>query len=97
MKQKCLKFIELKGKNKRICIYLIENKDGVRSFSVHTKTLIDFKSRNILLTDTVYSVETFCAMANAFTYFIENSEVKNKILLKEISEITLFNGNSNLK
>ena len=93
--KKCLKHIELKGKNKRINIYLLEE-DGYKYFSVHTITLKDFKTRNILKTDTAYSVETFCAMANAFTYFIENSEVKNKILLKEISEIQKFDGKSNL-
>lgn len=97
MSTKCLKYAELKGKNKRINIYLIEDEDKNRAFSVHTKTLKDFSRRQILTTDNFYSVETFCALANVFTYFIENSEVKNKILLKELNDAQKFNGKTDLK
>ena len=97
MEYKTLKHIESKGKNKRINIYLLEATDGFKSLAIHTRTLIDFKTRNILKTDTLYSVETFSVLSNLMNYSINDSEVKNKILLKELNDIIPFNAKTNLK
>ena len=95
-KNKVLKFIEAKGKNKRINIYLLEDEEGSKAFAVHTKTLINFKTREILNSDTLYSVETFAALGDLFSYFLDDSEVKNKLILKQLDNITKFNAKTNL-
>ena len=60
---KPLKLIRTKFLNRRveICIY---DKNGEYLIRVYTKRLIDFKEREILSTDTFYSIETFIAIAS---------------------------------
>lgn len=94
-KIKLLEYFELKGKNKRIRIELC--KDNEKFFVVQTKTLQDFKTRNITTTLNVYSVETFAVLAGVMFEFLEHSVVKNKHLLKEISAIQKWNAWSSLK
>ena len=87
MKVKVLEANEAKTKNKRFLIKLIEREDGVKVFLVETKTLIDFKSRNIINTKNCYSVETFAILSNLFESFLNAPIVKNKHLLKEINAL----------
>ena len=60
---KPLKLIRTKFLNRRVevCIY---DKDGEYSVRVYTKRLIDFKKREISSSDTLYSLETFIAIAS---------------------------------
>ena len=88
-----MKAILAKAKNRRIEIYLLPQK----AFLVRTKRLIDFKTRTITTTENVYSVETFYLLRDLFVYFLDNSEVKNKILLKELSEKMHVSVKTNLK
>ena len=88
-----MKAILAKAKNRRIEIFLLPEK----VFIVKTKRLIDFKTRNILRTENVYSVQTFSLLRDLFAYFLDNSEVKNKILLKELSEKMKVSVKTNLK
>jgi len=94
---KILKFIDSKGKNKRIHIFLLEDELGEKAFNVVTRTLIDFKSRSIVNTNSLYSVETFFVLSNLMSFFMDDPEVGNKILLKEINKIQKFTANTNLK
>ena len=71
-------------------------KDNVHHFIVHTRTLIDFKKREILQTDNIYSVETFFALSQAFSMFTDNNEISNKILNLELSKCNRFKGTRNL-
>ena len=87
---KTIKGLILKNKNKRIQIELCED-DEKKFFSVATKTLIDFKKRHIHRTHICYSVETFVGIIEASHWFIENPEIKNKIILKELAKINKFN------
>jgi len=94
---KILKHIIGKTKNKRINIYLLEDeKTQTKVFWVETKTLVDFKKRHILETKNSYTVETFVLLKDCFTIFLDNSEVKNKIILKELSEINQLKGTTDL-
>jgi hypothetical protein len=78
-----MKAILAKSKNRRIEIFLLPEK----AFFVKTKKLVDFKTRKILITENIYSVQTFTLLRDLFALFLNDSEVKNKILLKELSEI----------
>jgi hypothetical protein len=78
-----MKAILAKSKNRRIEIFLLPEK----VFLVKTKRLVDFKTRRILITENIYSVQTFTLLRDLFALFLNDSEVKNKILLKELSEI----------
>jgi hypothetical protein len=78
-----MKAILAKSKNRRVEIFLLPEK----VFLVKTKRLVDFKTRKILITENVYSVQTFAVLRDLFALFLNDSEVKNKILLKELSEI----------
>ena len=89
-----LKYVSLKGNNKRIKIALIE-KDGQFIFVQETRTLIDRKTRQIVGTDNIYSVETFAVLNDVFSKFLEDPEIKNKILHRELSKIVKFTGTSN--
>ena len=88
-----MKAILAKAKNRRIEIFLLPEK----VFIVKTKRLIDFKTRNILRTENVYSVQTFATLRDLFDLFLNDSEVKNKILLKELNDIEKMSVRSNLK
>ena len=94
---KPLKQVIAKGKNKRINIFLIEDSKGNKAFLVYTKTLVDFKTRNILSTSTSYSVETFAVLRDIFSSFLDDAEVKNKLIHKELSRIHKFSGSSDLR
>jgi len=89
-----IKYVSLKGNNKRIKIGLLE-KDGQFVFVQETRTLIDQKTRQIVRTDNVYSVETFAILKDVFSKFLEDPEIKNKILHRELSKIVKFKGTSN--
>lgn len=89
-KGKILHYLKAKGKNKRIDIVLYDFGEKGKNFRVMTKTLISFKDRNILQTDNIYSIETFAVLKDLFTHFLSNSEVKHKILLKELEDIHKF-------
>jgi hypothetical protein len=78
-----MKAILAKSKNRRIEIFLLPEK----VFVVKTKRLVDFKTRKILITENVYSVQTFVLLRDLFALFLNDSEVKNKTLLKELNEI----------
>ena len=88
-----MKALIAKSKNRRIEIYLLPQK----AFLVKTKHLVELKTRNITITENVYSVETFALMRELFGFFLDNSEVKNKILLKELSEKMHVSVSTNLK
>ena len=79
-----LKYISAKGKNKRAAILLRKGSDGGLFFTVHTRTLKDFKTRHVLKTDLVFSVETFSVLSDLMTAFLDDSEVKNKIISREL-------------
>lgn len=89
-----IKYVSLKGNNKRIKIGLLE-KDGQFVFVQETRTLIDRKTRQIVRTDNIYSVETFAILNDVFSKFLDNPEIKNKILHRELSKIVKFKGTSN--
>ena len=95
MKKEPIKWIALKGKNKRIVVEMREE-NNVHVFKVHTRTLIDFKKRIILQIDNIYSVETFFALSQAFSMFTDNAEITNKILYLELSKCNKFKGTRNI-
>lgn len=90
MKSKPIHQLKAKGNNKRIVIQIIEFEDKSKAIFVATKTLIDFKTRNILSTTNLYSVETFAILKDMFSYILDKSEIKNKIFLKELDNISFF-------
>jgi len=95
-KIKTLHYLSAKGNNKRITVGLIEYNDGKKAFRVVTKTLVNLKERQITETDNLYSVETFAVLAAMFDRLLENHQIKNKILLKELSNIKPFKGSGTL-
>lgn len=96
-KTKVLHYLRAKGKNKRIDIVLYDFGEKGKTFRVMTKTLISFKDRHILQTDNAYSVETFAVLKDLFTHFLNNAEVKNKILLRELADIQKFKATGTVK
>ena len=96
-KGKVLHILKAKGKNKRIDIVLYDFEEKGKMFRVVTKTLVDFKKREILSTDNGYSIETFAVLKDLFECFLENAEVKNKLLLKELADIQKFSAYSTFK
>lgn len=97
MKNSVLHIIKAKGKNKRVEIALLGVGNQSKAFVVKTKTLVDFKTRNILETQNIYSVETFAVLRDLFDIFLNNPEIKNKLILKELSEINKFKCDSTFK
>ena len=97
MKLKVLHRIRTKGNNKRISVTLLETGEGDKFFVVKTKTLISFKERNILKTETAYSVETFAVLRDLFTAFLNHGDIKNKLILKELNNINAFKASSTFK
>lgn len=95
-KVEVLEHVTAKGNNKRFTILLILRDDGVKVFRVMTKTLIDFKTRNIVETDSIYSIETFTVLSGLFEHFLLNHKIKNNILLKELAAITPFEATTSL-
>lgn len=96
MKATAIQYIASKGKNYRVEIALMQEENGHKFFYVKTKRLIDFKTRNITQVENVFSVETFVVMTQISDHFIEHPEIKNKILLKELSKINTAKARSSL-
>ncbi len=95
-KLKVLKYIHARGKNKRITMALMEEEEtGEKCFRMTTKILANFKTRNIISTDGIYSVETFAVMNSLMTALMDDPEVRNKLIHKELSKITPFNAQRN--
>lgn len=95
-KVQLLKFVDVKGKNKRIHVALyLDLKDKTHFFLQYTKTLVDFKKRKIIETNNVYSVETFSILYDVSKRFLNDSEIENKILNVELSKMQKFEGTSN--
>lgn len=90
---KTLQYFGAKGNNKRIEIYLLESDEEKlgKFFVVRTKTLKDFKRREIFKTESNYSVETFKVLYDMFDYIFQDPELKNKVLLRELNQIETFN------
>lgn len=95
MKTECIKTVVVKGNNKRIGVALYKNEDGTHYFVQSTRTLEDIKTRNILSTQSIYSVETYSVIHHIMSKFFEDSEITNKILNLELSKISKFKGHSN--
>lgn len=95
-KSKLIEHVEAKGVNKRITIFMYEEADKSKCFRVITKTLIDFKSRHIVGTDNLYSVETFAVLKDLFSFVLDNSKVRNKLCLKQLADRQLFNVKTSL-
>jgi len=85
-----------KGVNRRITILLFQDKENYKAFRVITKRLVDFKSRNIIETDNLYSIETFKVLSELSVWFFERPKIKNKLLLNEIKNIKPYNAKSSL-
>lgn len=85
MKTKPIDYIKIKAKNKRMQVVLYETSEGEHIFIVETKTLIDRKRREILQTNNSYSVETFAILTDIFNMFLKDSNLKNKVLLRELN------------
>lgn len=77
-------------------IYLFEHPDKSHFIVMGTKTLKDFKTRQILKTENVYSVETFVVLKDMMKHLLGDSEVKNKILLREIKAMGEFTGQTDI-
>jgi len=93
---KCVKFISIKGNNKRIKVGLFYDKRQNNHFFIQsTRTLTDRKKRQILSTQNIYSVETFAVLNDVFSKFLNDSEIANKILNVELSKVIRFKGTSN--
>ena len=87
-----IKQIVAKGKNVRIVIELFTDENGVKSFVVLTKRLLDFKTRKFAESRTGYTVETFFALQQLFSMFFTNdSLITNKILLQDLEKANTFN------
>src|SRR5690606_19782575 len=97
MKLKVLHQIRTKGNNKRINVTLVESDIVDKFFIVRTKTLVSFKERNILKTETLYSVETFAVLKDLFVAFLDHGEIKNKLILKELNNMNTFKADSTFK
>lgn len=92
-----IKFAYGKAKNKRIWIFLIYNKVENRHFYIlKTKTLADFSTRNILETNSTYSVETFQFLYEMIQLFTVNSELSNKKLNIELSKMNTIRVHTDL-
>jgi hypothetical protein len=91
-----LYWIRSKGKNKRIEIVLYDFGDQ-KAFRLYTKTLISFKDREILVTDNLYSIETFKLINEISNHFFENSKIANKVILRELNDIKKWEARGNFK
>jgi len=96
-KENVLKHYLAKGNNRRIVCILVDCPVNGKYFRVKTKRLIDFKQRKISETDNIYSVETFAVMFGMFDKMLNDSEVKNKLILKELNKIKPYKGFTNIK
>lgn len=70
--------ISAKTKNRRIVIQLLKSEEQPEEppfVVVQTKRLIDAKSRHIVESESVYSIETFVTLSELLIYFREIPEV----------------------
>ena len=74
-----------KKKNKRICLILLETKDGL-ALLIRTKRLIDYKKREILNTEVLYGMETL-ALIHQVTDMLFNDDEVSGTMLKEIEAL----------
>lgn len=73
----------VKGKNKRMKIRLVEDiENGERFFIVNTTTLKDFMKRDILRIENTYTFETFMVLSQSFSNII-NLDIMYNILSEE--------------
>ena len=91
-----IRFMQGKSKNKRVDILLYQGDDGNHFYNIKTKTLVDFKTRNIIETNLAFSVETFQYLSEMFGVFTTDPELKNKILNVELGKMNKINVNTNL-
>ena len=96
MRYKILLRSKCKGKNKRMRIELLQDKEGNKVFKVQTKTLVDFKKREFVEYENYYSVETFAILSEMFKRILETSKVKNKMILKELDQMNVFNAETEI-
>ena len=96
-KVKVLKQIIAKGVNTRIRVFIAEDENKEKFVIVETKKLIDFKKRLITETNNAYSIETIKVLSDMLEIMFSNGEVKNKILLKELSEIAQYSATTNIE
>ena len=94
--EKMIKFIGIKGKNKRIVCSIYENQESkLKTFRLTTKRLECFKTRNIIKTDNLYTIETMYLIFHILTEYFTNTEILNKLLLRELNDIGEFKGEKN--
>jgi hypothetical protein len=67
------KFLETKGYNVRVNIYLIKDESDNHSVIVETRRLHDLKARKISESKTIYSIETFAVLTEMFHYVKDSS------------------------
>lgn len=91
-----IKQISGRGINRRLDIVIYKDSEGKHSFRIITKRLIDFKTRNIVETDTWYSVETIKLIHDFLNVMFNDPEISNKILLKEINDIVKWSASTNI-
>tara|TARA_R110002051_G_scaffold203868_3_gene270164 strand:- start:1478 stop:1801 length:324 start_codon:yes stop_codon:yes gene_type:complete len=87
MSYKMLKFIEIKGKNRRVNIYLVELSNGDKVFDVLTKRLQNRLTRNITEVKARYTIESFKVLYDAMSMFMNESETVNKLINKELAAL----------
>jgi len=71
--------VKAKRPNRRIYIELIQEPDKAPFAIVATKRLVDAKSRHILKTENVYSIETFMVLTDLFNEIVKTPEVTKAI------------------
>lgn len=93
-----LKYCSAKGNNKRVSIALCEdNTTKEKYFFCRTRTLVDFKKRDILTTENIFSVETMAVYYDVLDHIFTTPQIRNKILLKELNAVRKFKGTSNFR
>lgn len=74
-----IKAYRVKALNRRIEIVIYQNKNNHTSIRVFTKRLLDFKKREIVSTDIVYSLETFLIIKELFVNIARDEDLKEAI------------------
>ena len=79
------KYAYFKKTNRRIWISVWEDENKETAVMVHTKRLVDIKTREILETKVLYSVQSFFALWGALDALVGDKEFMDKID-KELDE-----------
>lgn len=89
---KTIRYIKAKGNNKRIELYLLEpvKENPKKLFILRTTTLKDFNTRNILIVENAYSIETMKVIHDLLHEVFTDPVINNKILFKEVNAIKQF-------